>query len=524
MNNIRELIEKYSYLIDISGDKNEIENFCYYYSLRYDDVIELFNELFNTYMENNEENVRIEEIFGTFMKAFSSGQYSELIVDILNNLNVYSNDDIMQINKVILNPNRYDIKSIKEVWRYDQIREEYCDKNVGLIDDDSNKKDILKEMILQKAYNQDYTSTIQFLEQYGNNLNELRNILVDTSVVDFLESIQMLVNMEDVEKLKRIYNECEIGSIDLLQVEGIIKQQYESMYSTLNYNITSETKSPTLIEETVEMYKAPPEFFMTVSSFGGIFNKNCNITNYKERWMSINSQTISTSFISNNNMSTVPIKDVCFGFCEFEANEKIMMGSRNQYAKGNYLNPQSKEINTCGKCCYEIPWDLIESTKKHIDVTVDQESMIPNFNEMVYRRTDKDGKIREPSYVVYFSKGKVDEQDPIWKNSIKAAKDFDIPIVVVDKTICLEKSFDKKNFENKLRSKQTKKENNIRNRLQSIAQGLKRVIQKQSKFSEQEIGKATINVETANKDKVQMQVQRDEKLLLKEQHSQQSID
>lgn len=99
--------------------------------------------------------------------------------------------------------------------------------------------------------------------------------------------------------------------------------------------------------------------------------------------MNINSQTISTSFISNNNMSTVPIKDVCFGFCEFESNAKIMMCSRNQYVNGNYLNPQSKDINTAGKSSYEIPWNLIENTKKHEDVTVDGENMIPNFNEMV---------------------------------------------------------------------------------------------------------------------------------------------
>ncbi len=43
-------------------------------------------------------------------------------------------------------------------------------------------------------------------------------------------------------------------------------------------------------------------------------------------------------------------------------------------------------------------------------------------------------------------------------------------------------------------------------------------------FSEQEIGKATINVATENKDKAQIQVQKDEQLLPKEQDSQQSID
>ena len=47
----------------------------------------------------------------------------------------------------------------------------------------------------------------------------------------------------------------------------------------------------------------------------------------------------------------------------------------------------------------------------------------------------------------------------------------------------------------------------------------------QVRFVEQEIGKATVNVATQNKDKAQIQVQRDELLLLpKEQASQQSID
>ena len=47
----------------------------------------------------------------------------------------------------------------------------------------------------------------------------------------------------------------------------------------------------------------------------------------------------------------------------------------------------------------------------------------------------------------------------------------------------------------------------------------------QVRFGEQEIGKATVNVATQNKDKAQIQVQRDELLLLpKEQASQQSID
>lgn len=46
----------------------------------------------------------------------------------------------------------------------------------------------------------------------------------------------------------------------------------------------------------------------------------------------------------------------------------------------------------------------------------------------------------------------------------------------------------------------------------------------QVRFGEQEIGKATVNVATQNKDKAQIQVQRDEQLLPKEQDSQRNID
>lgn len=44
LNNIRDLIEKYSYLNDISSYNEGIENFCYYNGLKYDEVIEMVNE------------------------------------------------------------------------------------------------------------------------------------------------------------------------------------------------------------------------------------------------------------------------------------------------------------------------------------------------------------------------------------------------------------------------------------------------------------------------------------------------
>lgn len=59
-----------------------------------------------------------------------------------------------------------------------------------------------------------------------------------------------------------------------------------------------------------------------------------------------------------------------------------------------------------------------------------------------------------------------------------------------------------------------------------FAEGMSRELLgiEQVRFGEQEIGKSTVNIATGNKDKVQTQLKGDELLLLKEQHTQQSID
>ena len=479
----KDLINKYQNLEDISHYLNEIQNNSY--GINYDEYLDIIEELFASYINTNVNKLRIETILGEFLQNFSTGRLDAMVFDILNNHREFLDMDHTQFYSIILNANPYNINSIEDVVSSEKIREEDCNSRFLSVKNEKENAtpEQLIELIVQKAFNQNYETVTTMYNRYGTNLENLREVALDQSTVEYLQILEILFNKKDVSELIEIYENIEFGNIDYLQVEGILQEQYGSMYSALNYSPFSDKKTPSIMNG-IEVYQAPSEFCMTVSSFGGIYNSKDSNRDYKKNWENLNSATISTSFISNNNMSMVPIKDVCFGFCEFKGNELLTMGCRNQFVNPNTLNPQEQLL--AGKSEFQRPDKLIENTSNQGDVTVDGENYISNFNELAYRRTDENGNIILPSYVVYFADsnlGAINQDDPIWINSVQAAKDLGIPIVIVDKTRCKEKEFDKEKMIGILKENQPKENTQVSKKLRNICKKLKNKKMKQQKES-----------------------------------------
>lgn len=212
--------------------------------------------------------------------------------------------DHTQFYSIILNANPYNINSIDDVISSEIIREEDCNSRFLSVKNEKENAtpEQLIELIIKKAFNQNYEIVTTMYNKYGTNLEDLREVALDQSTVEYLQILEILFNKKDVSELIEIYENIEFGNIDSLQVEGILQEQYGSMYSVLNYSPFSDKKTPSIMNG-IEVYQAPSEFCMTVSSFGGIFNVKDANRDYKKNWKNLNSATISTSFISNNNMS-----------------------------------------------------------------------------------------------------------------------------------------------------------------------------------------------------------------------------
>lgn len=479
----KDLINKYKNLQDISCYLNAIQNNGY--GINCDEYLEIIEELFSSYVNTNQNKLRVETILGEFLQNFSTGRLDAMVSDILNNQREFLDMEHTQFYSIILNANPYNINSIEDVVSSEKIREEDCNSRFLSVKNEKENAtpEQLVELIAQKAFNQDYETITKMYNKYGTNLENLREVVLDQSTVEYLQILEILFNKKDVSELIEIYENIEFGNIDSLQVEGILQEQYGSMYSALNYSPFSDKKTSSIMNG-IEVYQAPSEFCMTVSSFGGIYNSKDSNRDYKKNWENLNSATISTSFISNNNMAMVPIKDVCFGFCEFKGNELLTMGCRNQFVNPNTLNPQEQLL--AGKSEFQRPDKLIENTSNQGDVTVDGENYISNFNELAYRRTDENGNIILPSYVVYFADsnlGAINQDDPIWINSVQASKDLGIPIVVVDKTRCKEKEFDKEKMIGILKENQPKENAQVSKNLRNVCKQLKSKMMKQQKES-----------------------------------------
>ena len=179
----------------------------------------------------------------------------------------------------------------------------------------------------------------------------------------------------------------------------------------------------------------------------GAYSGKRKIENYSDDWniAKMRYHGLCTSYIGNNSIATARVKDVIYGFDDIEstplllsapwdigsngANQKFATANMKEYIK--FLNPQM-QINCT----------------RH------------THNEMVFdRRNFKKGDIShkmQPSYIVYipeYLQGKTDQeidailsnnnsnavmqefmkQDELWEKTKKAASQFDVPIVIIDR-------------------------------------------------------------------------------------------
>lgn len=163
--------------------------------------------------------------------------------------------------------------------------------------------------------------------------------------------------------------------------------------------------------------------------------------NYSQYWNSnsIRSHGNCCSLIANNNLSTATIRNICLGFSNFEDGMLLLSGS-------NDLNstPTSRQINS----------------QDHFGEFMSANSLIDNtrsdYNELVFERRDLSSTRghykKNPDYVVMFeelidndvnnqeldeeTKQLLSEQERIKGISLKAAQDFDIPIVKINREKC----------------------------------------------------------------------------------------
>lgn len=424
--------EKYELLSHYPDTMKKLEN------VRFSEKNKIFNACIKSM---NLKNLRLSEWtsgLNLLLDRFNSEEYNQLLSSVdVNDI------DIDKLNKILSQPNYFNITNTEDIKNYETIKGKVCDsiinensevtKNYPKIDKMSDI-DKYRFATLQKLYDYD----IEDVKKINNQFCGIEDIKAEDkdNLKQYIKSFNTILKLDNTETLKKCYS-LQPASKEMRDKLTLVEkfknyymQEYnESLFNPEHTTHMSNEDVQKFIPKGIDIcnYKfidAGVDFNMIITSIGA-YRENLN-TDYASDWNRdiTNSHNFSCSYIGNDMLGTAPITNVCYGFNEMSQESLQLSGNKNL---GSATNDKELKFTNEYSLYYAPPQYLKDSTSE--------------FNEMVFSRT-QNGKRKQPDYLVVLKKGdKVDED--LLKKSMNAVDSFkaqgrELPIVVVDVDRCIE--------------------------------------------------------------------------------------
>ena len=342
-------------------------------------------------------------------------QFSNLIDDIVKN--ELSEHQIENLLFVIGNEGNYfGINSVDDLNNLQIIRDDNNSKN-----SETNDPNIL----LLNKYGMSYDKAYNLYMRYGKDIENLP----ESEEKDFLLDIKNIIGGKGCDRI--VYENLSF----LINIDSILRNFYSRIYDEKFYTPTNEKQIGNV--EGINIYDAGLDFNMCIYSYGMATEYEIP-ENFKDAW---NRPSIATDYVCNSIISSSSIKThvkhFLFGFGKFGENNLSLLGANDLGTGGiykdlNVTNPYHQK-KLIADVEFRTPGSLINNTR------------FTNNEVYRFRRRVINGKLERinPDYIVYLKTKENFNSDQIWFESLKAAKDFNIPIVVVDCQKCLLNNIEK---------------------------------------------------------------------------------
>lgn len=346
------------------------------------------------------------------------------------------------------NVNIFNITKREELKHYEDIREFTCDtvlKNPQLDDENEVKPiakylksfiklstiDRMKMAILEKYYNLTLKEAEALTRTFGNGIED-----IETDDTEKRKTIEIIKNIKDIyechnmEMLKDINSTKQITLTDLSQsvlLRQDIKNIYQKMYQDTLYQINEKDRVSNVKYKgtQIPVYYPGENFAMIVKRVVPIYLPEVS---YKETWDELGKPVrfkTSVSYMTPENLLDMNgmCAQIIFGFStnqSYSIDEIYREDAVTPFLFGDKLFIDEYDSK------YETPSKLEANT-------------YGGHNEMVINTLsqDKDGRIKKikPSYIVYIQESQDEDKEnsKLWEASLRAAKDFNISIVVLDR-------------------------------------------------------------------------------------------
>jgi len=357
--------------------------------------------------------------------------------------------------EIIYSNNVFNITNKKELEHFEEIKELVCDAvltNTKLDDNELTSSinkylerfkslpelDRMKLALLEKYYNMDLLEAKEIVDQYASDID---NIVVSdeyqSSIVEQIRAIKSIFESGDSDALSQISDMDIIVETDLSTSTYLVeetKEMFEKLYKEDLYMPKKDEKicNTTYNGKNIEIFDANTDIAMIVKRV------DANDKDSKEIWNSLIKvgeherkdlrYYTSTSYMTDENLLHGNMgNQIILGFGE---------GTKNYSFDGVYKGDAHTPFYG-GDGIYQKPIGSTYVTPDTLETNTDNQ-----YNEVVINTlsVDENGQMTkmQPDYIVYIkneSNTSIEEleNDNVWMNSKKAASEFGIPIVVIDR-------------------------------------------------------------------------------------------
>lgn len=467
---IRILSSKYNFLDDILDmivtDKRVQEQLL---SLS-DEKLELFKMLYQRLEENVDYNIPyITTILNkmgrttpyTAWRNTPYYRYEELensIIEGLENGKKLSTEEIDNLLYLYTSNLKWEINTLEELSDFPNIFQSSVDAFMEKAQSEEPKDlDNIKLALLLKTYGINVKTATNICKKYN-----IKGIPITQENVDLFEMYKAMLDIigeDNPDVLINTYNQFSSqmsphpNFMRTITFENSMRKVFAQ---TLNSSVYKCTDSYT-INDGVKIFDAGTDFKMIVTAIGAYQGDFPDQENYFDYWNSptIRSHGNCCSLIGNNNLSMATPKNIILGFSTMDDNMLLLSGCKDLNS-----TTSSRNFNIASEENFGTNPDDPYIEFSNPDILIDNTR--GDYNELVYERRDLSSNPlfykKNPDYIVfieeyeniddYFEEYKDNpdtlaylneqkkSQEHQLEQSLKAAKDFNIPIVRINRETC----------------------------------------------------------------------------------------
>ena len=298
----------------------------------------------------------------------------------------------------------------------------------------------LKQVFFKRVYGISYSQAQLIVEKYGKYVDECSSEFLDEDkdTIEILKTIKNVYNINILEpdKIKML----QVGLYRYIKENGLYTNKPENSFVMLRslldrmymksfnrelFQVT-EDKKVLYVKRGVPVIDAGVDFSMIITAVNGVGDYYRNTENLQKRYNSSyasGNQGICATFINNENLGVISLGGPLIGYANLSNDSLNAMGVGDIYSCTDVFSLKNANSLTGEGKYFFTPKTYADYSRF-------------GYNEMVIDRflskDDADHIKVQPSYIVCFKMDDNYQNTRMYKRSIKMAKEFGVPLVLVD--------------------------------------------------------------------------------------------